>query len=136
MIPPEPSLSSLRGMVQNQYQLTAYCSNAFHCRHSAVLRLEMLVQRLGWDFNIVERRAELRHRLVCTHCATRIPDLIVMPYTPEPAAGTGGAHNAMDVFSVDEVIARERAFRAAVARREPEFDEPLPPKGSYRRRFG
>ncbi len=40
MIPPENS-SSLRYLLEHQHQITALCSNAFHCSHSAVLPLDM-----------------------------------------------------------------------------------------------
>jgi hypothetical protein len=130
---PDTQFQTLRGLIEGRYSLTAYCANAFVCSRSAKLRLDMLVQRLGWEFNIYEGRALLRWRLICSHCGTREPSLILAPHS-EPIA-QAGSHIPMGAMSVAEATQRAVAFNREATARDKALGIPPHPGGRHRR-FG
>ena len=73
-------MSTLRRLIETETGLSAHCETYSPvCNHSAWLKLESIVQRFGWDFDIVDGRQQLRGRLVCSKCRARYPSLTISP---------------------------------------------------------
>lgn len=111
------SQSSLKFMLHAGGTLRAFCSNAQACLHNADLPIDMLIARLGVDFDIVAQRYEIRRRLICTRCATRFPTFIIGTGQVKPITQASGLH-PMTGMNMDETIEAHRRFRAEVRARE------------------
>jgi hypothetical protein len=109
-------MSTLRELIDDQTRIWATCESYLPtCGHSALLRLENLVQRFGWDFDTVDGRQQLRRHLVCSKCGARWPGLIVSPYKAALEGPVATLEHESSVVSVEEAtkraLARNKAYR-------------------------
>lgn len=65
------------------------CSNYWICSHRGPLRIELAIQRLGWEFDFYERRAELASRVYCSLCGKYHPTFR-LGWKTRPGSYTGG----------------------------------------------
>jgi len=65
-------LNTLRDYLERGHTISAHCTRTSPvCTHWRVLDLNMLAQRLGWEFEPVRDRELLLRRLVCEKCGHR-----------------------------------------------------------------
>ncbi len=103
------------------YTLVPHCSHYFVCSHYRRLPIEYLAQRLGWDFDLYERRKELRRRLRCSRCGWNWPEVQIA--TREHPGGVGAALTHDEAMPYFEALRREMERRAELrARGEVSFD--------------
>jgi hypothetical protein len=82
------TISTLRQLKDDGYEVTAHCGASVDCRHSAKLDLDLLIEKLGGDFVTVGDPNPLAARLRCEKCGGRSITLILSPpATPSPGAG-------------------------------------------------
>ena len=132
-------MSTLREMIEGEMWLTAHCQGYQPiCTHYATLKLELLVQRLGWDFDIISSRQAFRRRLICSICGARFPALIAVPHPPIPEAvaqlGRSGAMMSVEE-STKRALALEQAYREHNAAQPEPFEWQGKNKGKGRK-FG
>ncbi len=108
------TIATLRSYVQRGYGLTAFCSNYGKCSHSGQVRLDALIQRLGWDFDAVQGRGKIIAILYCSKCGKRHPEIRLSLIDKSPGSyATGFA----EPVSVEEATRRELEFRQAFRER-------------------
>lgn len=102
------------------------CTNYWVCSHTGPLRIELAIQRLGWDFDFYARRAELAAHAYCSACG-RFRPTFRLGWKTRPAtfAGTHGSG------AVTRSVLESRSVM-------PEWHEPADwkPGGAHVRRFG
>ena len=64
-------IDTLGALREGGYRLFAHCEIDHTCLHSAVLDLDVLIERFGEDFPFIDRRDELARALVCARCGRR-----------------------------------------------------------------
>lgn len=123
---PTFEVRTLRQFLESDQVIDCDCSNYWVCSHTGPLRLELAVQRLGWDFDFYERRTELAAKVYCSVCGKHHPTFR-LGWKTRPAAYTG-THGAG---------AAARSVLAA-PERQPDWMEPSDWKvgGASVRRFG
>jgi hypothetical protein len=129
MVVPD-SITTLYQFQQHGQTITAYCSHYWVCSHQALLRMDVLAQRLGWQFDFFAGRELLAGRLYCSICGWYYPSFALgHAVRPRSFAGTHGAGHAP--ISVAEAADRQLQRQAAAT-------EPLPWVGKRRggRKFG
>ena len=83
------------------------------CTHYATLKVDILVQRFGWDFDIIDGRQQLRARLVCSICGTRWPGLSVSPHKAALEGPVATLETKSSLVSVEEATRRALALNKA-----------------------
>lgn len=89
---PTFEVRTLRQFLESDQVIDCDCSNYWICAHSGSLRLEMAVQRLGWDFDFYSGREVLAARVYCSVCGTYHPTFR-LGWKDKPTTYTG-AHGA------------------------------------------
>jgi len=117
---------TLRQFLESGQVIDCDCLNYWACSHTGPLKIELAIQRLGWDFDFYTRRADLAAHVYCSACGSYHPTFRLGWKTP-PATYTG-AHGAGVVTR--SVLAPPTPI--------PSWSEPLDWKagGSHVRRFG
>ena len=97
-------IRTLRQFYESEQSIECDCSNYFVCSHTGPLRLEMAIQRLGWEFDFYVGREALAGRLYCSICGKRQPTFRLGSRMPKGGhAGTHGAgavpRSVLDVAS-------------------------------------
>lgn len=83
---------TLRQFLESDQVIDCDCSNHWQCNHSGPLRIEMAIQRLGWEFDFCAGREVLASRVYCSLCGMRRPTFRLGWKTrPETYTGTHGA---------------------------------------------
>lgn len=89
---PTFEVRTLRQFLESDQVIDCDCSNYWVCSHSGPLRIELAIQRLGWDFDFYGRRAELAEKVYCSVCGKFHPTFRLGWKTKPPAyTGTHGA---------------------------------------------
>jgi hypothetical protein len=83
---------TLRQFLESDQVIDCDCSNYWVCSHTGPLRIELAVQRLGWDFDFYARRAELAAHVYCSACGRYHPTFR-LGWRTRPTTYTG-AHGA------------------------------------------
>ena len=83
---------TLRQFLESDQVIDCDCSNHWVCSHTGPLRIEMVIQRLGWDFDFYQRRAELASHVYCSLCGKRQPTFRLGSRMPK--GGHAGTHGA------------------------------------------
>lgn len=96
---------TLRQFLESDQVIHCDCSNHWNCSHTGPLRIEMAIQRLGWDFDFYAGRDALASRVYCSVCGKRTPTFRLSWKTrPQTYTGTHGAGIATrSVLSATEV---------------------------------
>jgi hypothetical protein len=98
---------TLRQFLDSEQRIDCNCSNYWVCSHSGPLRLELAVQRLGWDFDLYAGRGLLARHVYCSqfghyHLTFRLGG------KTSPVAGFAGSHGAgMTPLNVMEATQRQ-----------------------------
>lgn len=83
---------TLRQFLESDQVIDCDCSNYWMCSHSGPLRIEMAVQRLGWDFDFYSGRGVLAAHVYCSVCGKFHPTFRLGWKTrPSTYTGTHGA---------------------------------------------
>lgn len=90
---------TLRQFLESDQVIDCDCSNYWGCSHTGPLRLEMAVQRLGWDFDFYARRAELASHVYCSACGKFHPTFR-LGWKTRPETYTGGHGAGVVIRSV------------------------------------
>jgi hypothetical protein len=90
-------MSTLGDIKEAGYRITIHCGTLMDgraCVHYAEPDIDQLIQYLGVDFDIAERRAEFLSRFECGRCGSRNATVQVCPPIGRDGlmAGAGGAH--------------------------------------------
>lgn len=100
---------TLRQFLMSDQTIECDCTNYWVCAHTGMLRIEMAIQRLGWDFDFYAGRDRLAAHVYCSLCGTYRPTFRLGWRTrPGAYAGTHGA--GMDTRSVLDPPARPRRW--------------------------
>jgi hypothetical protein len=70
---PTFEVRTLRQFLESDQVIDCDCSNYWVCSHTGPLRIELAVQRLGWDFDFYARRTELAAHVYCSACGRYHP---------------------------------------------------------------
>lgn len=90
---------TLRQFLESDQVIDCDCSNYWVCNHTGPLKLEMAIQRLGWDFDFYTGRPVLSHIVYCSVCLKREPTFrLGWKDRPDTYSGQHGA--GMTVRSV------------------------------------
>lgn len=123
---PAFEVRTLRQFLESDQVIDCDCSNYWVCSHSGPLRIEMAVQRLGWDFDFYAGRSLLASHVFCSVCGKFHPTFR-LGWKERPTTYTG-SHGA----GAELASALERPLQP------PEWGEPDDwlKGGSVIRRFG
>ena len=106
------SVTTLYQFNQHGQTITAYCSHHWVCSHHALLQLDVLATRLGWQFDFFAGREFLARRLYCSICGWYHPSFALgHAVRPDGFAGSHGAGHLP--LSVDEAARRQIERQAA-----------------------
>lgn len=95
---------TLRQFLESDQVIDCDCSNYWVCAHTGPLRIEMAVQRLGWEFDFYAGREALAAHVYCSMCGRFHPTFrLGWKMRPETYTGTHGA--GAEVRSVLKVAA-------------------------------
>lgn len=109
-MPAHLQVRTLRQFLENGQVIECDCSNYWTCQHSGPLKLEMAIQRLGWEFDFYAGREALARVVYCSACSHYGPDFrLGWKQRPETYAGTHGA--GMDALGVEASMSRPRGVR-------------------------
>lgn len=122
-----------RDFLEDGLTFYASCSHYFACSHSAQLDMGMLIQRLGWAFDLYAGREVLVRRLVCSVCGWRNPELRLCTVSPK---AVGAAHGSWQPMSVEESVKAHFERRAGEAARPDPYPDAWRGKVGRVRRFG
>jgi hypothetical protein len=82
---------TLRQFLESDQVIDCDCSNYWVCAHTGPLRIEMAVQRLGWEFDFYAGREMLAAHVYCSACGKYHPTFRLGWKTrPETYTGTHG----------------------------------------------
>lgn len=91
---------TLRQFLESDQVIDCDCSNYRICTHSGPLKLEMAIQRLGWEFDFYAGRDRLSRMLYCSVCSKRAPTFrLGWKDRPQTYTGTHGAGMEMQPMS-------------------------------------
>ena len=105
-------MTTLKQMIEYGMRLSAHCSSYDpRCGHWAELRLENLVQRFGWEFDLIDGHDLFCSQLACSRCGTRNPSLRVAGVQRHQS---GPSSYQMDTVSVpaEEALRHDLELRA------------------------
>jgi hypothetical protein len=101
---------TLRQFLESDQVIDCDCSNYWICSHTGPLRIEMAIQRLGWEFDFYAGREALAGRVYCSICGKRRPTFrLGWKSRPETYTGTHGA--GVVVRSVLDVAEHRSSWR-------------------------
>jgi hypothetical protein len=86
------SVTTLYQFQQHGQTITAYCSHYWVCSHHALLQMDVLAGRLGWEFDFFAGREHLAERLYCSICGWYFPTF-ALGHAVRPS-GFAGSHGA------------------------------------------
>lgn len=87
---------TLRQFLESDQVIDCDCSNYWVCTHTGPLRIEMAIQRLGWEFDFYAGRETLAGHVYCSICGKRQPTFRLGWKTrPSTYTGTHGVGIAM-----------------------------------------
>lgn len=89
---PTFEVRTLRQFLESDQVIDCDCSNYWICTHTGPLRIEMAVQRLGWEFDFYSGRELLAAHVFCSVCGTYHPTFR-LGWKDRPTTYTG-AHGA------------------------------------------
>lgn len=93
---------TLREFLESDQVIDCDCSNYWVCSHTGPLKLEMAVQRLGWEFDFYAGREVLARVVYCSVCGKRAPTFrLGWKDKPSTYAGSHGA--GMTMIPVEQV---------------------------------
>ena len=87
---------TLREFLESDQVIDCDCSNYWICAHSGPLRLEVAIQRLGWDFDFYAGREDLARVVYCSVCGQRRPTFR-LGWKDKPATYAGSHGAGMDL---------------------------------------
>lgn len=96
---PTFEVRTLRQFLESDQVIECDCSNYWVCSHTGPLKIELAVQRLGWDFDFYARRVELAARVYCSACGRYHPTFR-LGWKTRPATYTGAYGAGAAVRSV------------------------------------
>lgn len=96
---------TLKQFLDSNQVIDCDCSNHRICTHSGPLKLEMAIQRLGWEFDFYAGREALSRILYCSVCGKRAPTFR-LGWKDRPATYTGTHGAGMEMKPMDQVAAR------------------------------
>ena len=92
---PTHEVWTLRQFLESDQVIDCDCSNYWVCAHTGPLRIDLAIQRLGWDFDFYDRREELSAHVFCSVCGRHRPTFRLgwktRPHTYAGTHGVGGA---------------------------------------------
>ena len=99
---------TLRQFLDSEQKIECDCSNHWICTHSGPLRLQLAIQRLGWEFDFYTGRQVLAAVVYCSVCGKRRPTFR-LGWKSSPSAGFAGSHGAgMATLKVEDASQRQR----------------------------
>ena len=96
---PTHEVRTLRQFLESDQVIDCDCSNYWVCAHTGPLRIDLAIQRLGWEFDFYERRAELAAHTYCSVCGKFHPTFR-LGWKARPATYTGRHGNGAPLRSV------------------------------------
>jgi hypothetical protein len=117
-------IRTLRQFLESDQVIDCDCSNYWVCSHSGTLKIEMAIERLGWNFDFYSGREQLAARVYCSLCGWRRPTFR-LGWKERPATYTGSHGGGMNV-------------RTIASRPSPQWNEPADWRqgGDGLRKFG
>ena len=89
---PTFEVRTLRQFLESDQVIDCDCSNYWVCAHTGPLRLEMAIQRLGWEFDFYAGREQLAAHVYCSICGKRRPTFrLGWKERPDTYSGSHGA---------------------------------------------
>ena len=89
---PTLQVRTLRQFLDSDQVIDCDCSNYWECAHTGPLKIEMAVQRLGWEFDFYAGREVLAAHVYCSICGKYHPTFRLGWKTrPNTYTGTHGA---------------------------------------------
>ena len=110
---PTLQVRTLRQFLESDQVIDCDCSNYWECAHSGPLKIEMAVQRLGWEFDFYAGREVLSAHVYCSVCGKYHPTFR-LGWKTRPSTYTGTHSSGAEVRSVLEPSASVRTWREPV----------------------
>ena len=102
----EHQVRTLRQFLESEQKIDCDCTNHWVCTHSGPLRLDIAVQRLGWEFDFYAGREVLGLITYCSICGKREPTFrLGWKARPSTYAGSHGA--GMDPLPIADATLRQ-----------------------------
>jgi hypothetical protein len=99
---------TLRQFLESEQKIDCDCSNYWVCTRSGPLKLDLAIQRLGWEFDFYAGRELLARVVYCSVCFNYGPTFrLGWEARPKTYAGSHGA--GMDTLRVADAAVRELA---------------------------
>jgi hypothetical protein len=70
---------TLREFLESDQVIDCDCSNYWVCSHTGPLRIELAIQRLGWEFDFYAGREILAAHVYCSVCGKRRRTSLALP---------------------------------------------------------
>jgi len=99
---PTFEVRTLRQFLESDQVIDCDCSNYWVCSHTGALKIELAIQRLGWDFDFYARRPELAAHVYCSACGRYHPTFR-LGWKTRPATYTGTHGSGAVTRSVLEI---------------------------------
>ena len=93
---------TLKQFLESDQVIDCDCSNYWVCTHSGPLRLEMAVQRLGWEFDFYAVRTLLGRIVYCSICGKREP-IFRLGWKDRPDTYSGSHGAGMEMKPISEI---------------------------------
>ena len=101
---PTLQVRTLRQFLESDQVIDCDCSNYWECAHSGPLKIEMAVQRLGWEFDFYAGREVLSAHVYCSVCGKYHPTFR-LGWKTRPSTYTGTHGAGAEVRSVLDMTA-------------------------------
>lgn len=110
-------MATLREIKENRFRISIHCqaySGGGLCAHYTSPSIDQLIQYLGLDFDLTERRGEFLRKFRCERCGGRNATMRISPPMGEDGLmdGAGGAHAHCPMPSAEDRVRRAAEFEA------------------------
>jgi hypothetical protein len=93
---------TLKQFLDSDQVIDCDCSNYWVCTHTGPFKLEMAIQRLGWEFDFYAGREILALRTYCSVCGKRQPTFR-LGWKDKPATYAGSHGAGLEMKPVAEM---------------------------------
>jgi len=101
------SVNTLREYRDSDRGFHAHCSRHFQCWHSGPVSIDALIQRFGWDFEVVPGRGRICSILYCSKCGQYHPDLLSVNVAPAKSIEHVQTHMPFTPVTIEESVRRD-----------------------------
>ena len=128
--------ATLRSYKEGGLALLAHCTNYRVCSHSGAVSVDALIQRLGWDFDVVAGRRRIGRILYCSVCGQYHPELLLTRAPEDRPVEHVETHPKWAPVPIEESVRRHLALQQMARERDAAIGLSELPSGGRVRKFG